>query len=194
MNTGAKNLPRWCVQSCIILRQQTCTLLLPISLTISISCTLFQELYNRFLSVFTLQLENPRNANEIFAIASQPRTPELWWWHICWGRLIDIDFWKSQCDGQTQTTPFFCQVENVVVNRKAEEANKYQVDRWQICKTCELNGLSTRSEKVLREDNCNKTQAFHCDTRTLLYLQCPLNIGTANKNVFVVYNLSNFLT
>ena len=109
-------------------------------------------------------------------------------------RLIDIVFWKSQCYGQTQNHAFFCQVENIVVNRKAEEANKYQVDRWQICKTCKLNGLSTLSEKVLREDNCNKTQAFHCDTRTLLYLQCPLNIGTANKNVFVVYNLSNFLT
>lgn len=183
-----------------ILRQQTCTLLLPISLTISISCTLFQELYNRFLSVFTLQLENPRNANKIFAIASHVMShclliyPELGWWHICWGRLIDIVFWKSQCHGQTQNHAFFCQVENVVVNRKAEEANKYQVDRWQICKTCKLNGLSTLSEKVLRGDNCNKTQAFHCDTRTLLYLQCPLNIGTANKNVFVVYNLSNFLT
>ena len=183
-----------------ILRQQTCTLLLPISLTISISCTLFQELYNRFLSVFTLQLENPRNANKIFAIASHVMShclliyPELGWWHICWGRLIDFVFWKSQCDGQTQNHAFFCQVENVVVNRKAEEANKYQVDRWQICKTCKLNGLSTLSEKVLRGDNCNKTQAFHCDTRTLLYLQCPLNIGTANKNVFVVYNLPNFLT
>ena len=184
-----------------ILRQQTCTLLLPISLTISISCTLFQELYNRFLSVFTLQLKNPRNANKIFAIASHVMShclliyPELGWWHICWGRLIDIVFWKYQCDGQTQTTPFLSGWKCCfVVNRKAEEANKYQVDRWQICKTCELNGLSTRSEKVLREDNWNKTQAFHCDTRTLLYLQCPLNIGTANKNVFVVYNLSNFLT
>ena len=182
-----------------ILRQQTCTLLLPISLTISISCTLFQELYNRFLSVFTLQLENPRNANKIFAIASHVMShclliyPELGWWHIL-RNINRYRFLKISVRWSDTKPRLFCQVENVVVNRKAEEANKYQVDRWQICKTCKLNGLSTLSEKVLREDNCNKTQAFHCDTRTLLYLQCPLNIGTANKNVFVVYNLSNFLT
>ena len=67
-----------------ILRQQTCTLLLPISLTISISCTLFQELYNRFLSVFTLQLENPRNANKILMMSHCLLIyPELGWWHIC---------------------------------------------------------------------------------------------------------------
>ena len=107
-----------------ILRQQTCTLLLPISLTISISCTLFQELYNRFLSVFTLQLKNPRNANKIFAIASHVMShcllihPELGWWHICWGRLIDIVFWKSQCDGQTQNHAFFVRLKMLLLTER----------------------------------------------------------------------------
>ena len=107
-----------------ILRQQTCTLLLPISLTISISCTLFQELYNRFLSVFTLQLKNPRNANKIFAIASHVMShclliyPELGWWHICWGRLMDIVFWKSQCDGQTQNHAFFVRLKMLLLTER----------------------------------------------------------------------------
>ena len=118
-----------------ILRQQTCTLLLPISLTISISCTLFQELYNRFLSVFTLQLENPRNANKIFAIASHVMShclliyPDLGWWHICWGRLIDIVFWKSQCDGQTQNHAFFVRLKMLLLT---ERQRRQPVSSWQM--------------------------------------------------------------